>query len=42
MKRSMTTLNPKSADNDMKEFIIELVRNTRIGAEPQDYNDTQT
>lgn len=42
MKRSMMTLNPKSSDTDMKEFIIELVRNTRPGAEPQDYIDTQT
>ena len=42
MKRYMTTLKPKFADNDIKKFIIELVRNTRSGAEPPDYNDTHT
>lgn len=34
----MMTLNPKSADN-MKKFIIKLVRNTIPGAELPDYYD---
>ncbi len=40
MKRSMTTLKAKFADNDMKEFIIELARNTIPVAEPSDYKST--
>ena len=41
MKRSMMTLNPKSADDNMKKFRIKLGGKTTPGAEPPDYNAAQ-
>ncbi len=31
-------MKPKSADSDIKQFIIELVQNTKPGTQPPDYN----